>query len=101
MNAEQIAKLVETKILLPNAIQQIKSKIGLCTKDSPAIAVYQEELAATESRWESETPVREMRAKLDAKGWFKSDYQPGIWQNKKTKKKMDLVSLIRFLGLGE
>jgi len=101
MTATEFAALVETKCLLEHAVARAKGKVKLLTADSPVRAELEAELSQTEARWAAEAPVREARAKLNAAGWFKSDFKPGVWYHKKTKKQLPTVEAIRAAGLAE
>ncbi len=94
MTAEDFAKLVSTPILLPAGLAQAKTVVEVTSKDSPRLAEFQAELAEAQKRWDSEAPVREARELLRKAGWEKSHFDPKIWYNRKTKKKLPLIEAI-------
>ncbi len=80
MTANDLVTLIETKILLPNAIARQEEVISMTHKDYRAEP--EAELVALKARWDVEAPVREARAKLAAAGWSKSTYDPALWAKK-------------------
>lgn len=95
MNAEEFAELVSTPILFQVAVKQARQKVEITSKDSPYIEEFKAELAATLTRWDAEAPVREAREALRKLGWEKSQFDPKVWYNRKTKIKKSLIEVVR------
>jgi hypothetical protein len=102
MNAQEMAKLIETKILTQAGLKSAQDLVSRTSKDSAYLAEHQAALIAAQARWDSEAPVREAREKLEKAGWRRSDYDPRKWFNRKTTKvKVSLIAAIRESGLAQ
>jgi hypothetical protein len=75
MNAQDLNK----KLLLPIGLKNAEKDLSLLSKDSPHRAEYEQKLTELRARWESEAPIRALRAKASAAGYIQSKYEEGAW----------------------